>query len=182
MHDRDRKLLSRARRAYEWGRLILSLRAAFVPLAMVALALALGPRNTPTLVAGGALVLATAFCASYGRALASGAHVALVGGVAALVGLLAVRIGASCTKAFCEKACLLACLSGGLTGGALVLGWCAMRRLEPKALAAAFILFGFAAALGAAFARSEMCAVLASATGLAPALVSLPLLRSEAAI
>src|SRR5713101_2397691 len=67
MHDRDRKLLSRARRAYECGRLIVALRAAFVALALVGLAVVLGAPNTVTLLAGGALVLATGFCAFYGE-------------------------------------------------------------------------------------------------------------------
>src|SRR5712692_2520947 len=74
MHDRGRKLLSRARRAYECGRLIVALRAAFVALALVGLAVVLGAPNTVTLLAGGALVLATGFCAFYGRALGSAAH------------------------------------------------------------------------------------------------------------
>ncbi len=181
MHDRDRKLLSRARRAYECGRLIVALRAAFVALALVGLAVVLGAPNTVTLLAGGALVLATGFCAFYGRALGSAAHVVLLGGVAAFVGLLAVRIGRSCTKAFCEQVCLVACLTGGFAGGALMLVWCLIRLLEPTALAAAFILVGLAVSFGAAFARSEICAVQASATGLALALVILPLLRWDAA-
>ncbi len=180
MHDRDWKMLSRARRAYEFGRLILALRAALVALATVGLAVALGAPNTLTLLAGGAVVLATGFCASYGKRTASAAHLALVGGVAAVVGVLAVRMGASCPKSFCEEACLVSCLSGGFAGGALVLGWCVMRRLEPTALGAAFFLVGLAASLGAAFAQSGICAVLASATGLALAAVILPLLRSDA--
>ncbi len=178
MPDLDQKLLSRARRAYERGRLIVALRAAFLALAVVGLPVSLVGANTLTLLAGFALVLATGFCAFQGRALGSGAHLALAGGVAAIVGLLAVRIGGSCAKTFCESACLFACLSGGLAGGALILGWCVMRWLEAKALTAAFILFGLAAALGAAFARSEICAVLASVTGVALAQLSLPLVRS----
>ncbi len=62
-----------------------------------------------------------------------------------------------------------------------MLVWCLIRLREPTALAAAFILVGLAVSFGAAFARSEICAVLASATGLALALVILPLLRWDAA-
>ena len=178
MHDPDQKLLSRARRAYERGRLIVGLRAALLALAVVGLPVSLVGANTLTLLAGLALVLATGLCAFHGRALGNAAQVALAAGVAGIVGLLAVRIAGGCTKTFCESACLFACLSGGLAGGALVLGWCVMRWLEAKALTAAFTLFGIAAALGAAFARSEICAVLASMTGVALAQLSLPLVRS----
>jgi len=181
MHDRDQGMFSRARRAYELGRLVVALRAGLVALAMVALLVALGGANAFTFFAGGTFVLATAFCTSYGKAPGRAARVALAGGVAVSLGLLAFRIGTNCTKTFCDEGCSVVCLSGGSTGGALVSGWILMERLEPAAPAAALMFAGLAASLGSAFAGSEICAVSASAAGLGLAAALQPLIGSKTA-
>jgi hypothetical protein len=149
-------LQTRARRSYERGRLISGLSRA--ALAVPALGFSLFTSSTlQTSVAIGSLLVLGVIALhwvgnAYGRAIGPG----LLAGTAPLVLPLLLRgTGHTCIGGVCWSTCMLGCIGGGLTAGALV-GWISTRERDSRwaFLSAATLLSGITGCLGCAVVGS----------------------------
>lgn len=135
----EAQLWSRARLAYELGRLRASLRVAPFVVAMAAVALACG-RPLPLITAVGGVLLALAVGLSFFGGVGARAVVPglLAGAVALAPPLLLHVIGHACIGPSCMTLGLPACIAGGALGGMLIARRAAGETL-PFVLAAASV-------------------------------------------
>lgn len=149
MAANDLTALSRARRAYEVGRLRWALRFALPVLAAAGAALA-GGRPPLLCFALVAALLPLAVGLSYagggaGRAVPSGL---VAGGMAMAMPLLTQTVGHLCASDACLSLCLPACVLGGGLAGALVALRAARMERETPFLLSGLLLAGLMGALG----------------------------------
>jgi hypothetical protein len=145
-------LLGRARSAYERGRLVHALRAAWLALPMVAFSLTLAHRPQLSLSAG-ALLIVLAFALRY-RGGPSGRAVmpALIAGLVPLLLPMIMRMGGHCCVAgVCWPVCMIGCILGGVTAG-LMIGFASALERESRGafLIAATLISGLSGVLGCA--------------------------------
>jgi hypothetical protein len=147
-----RALLSRARIAYERGRVIHALRAAWLALPMVALSLSLTHRPELSLGAGALLVLLALGLRVRGGAGGRAVMPALTAGLVPLLLPMIMRMGGHCCIAgACWPVCMIGCILGGAAAG-LMIGFASALEREGRGafLVAATMISGLSGMLGCA--------------------------------
>jgi hypothetical protein len=168
MATSETALRSRARRAYDLGRLRWSLRLLPFVAAAAGLALLCGrPLELSCLLSAPLLVLAVGLSFAGGtgaRAVAPG----LTAGVFALVLPLAVgTVGHACLGPSCMSLCLPACIGGGALSGAFLAFRAAREEQSARYLVAGFALAGLMGSLGCTMGGAAgVVGMLAGALGL----------------
>ena len=148
MAGADTTLERRARRAYEYGRLLHGLRRATLVAPMVALSLLVCGHPTATWVTGGALVAAVVLFEWRGQGFAVGSRVGLWAGLPPLLLPLAVQAtGHLCSPSLCRVYPAM-CLLGGILGGVLLARLGMRSTVHGTGLAAAALVAGLAGTLG----------------------------------
>jgi hypothetical protein len=146
-------LASRARRAYEWGRLRWSLR--FAPFVLVAAGAALAcgrPLDLTCALSCALLPLAVGLTFAGGSA-GRGVLPGLLGGSVALALPLLVRtLGHACFGPSCMALCLPACILGGGVAGALIGAKARGEEHEAPFIISALLISGLTGALGCTLA------------------------------
>jgi hypothetical protein len=142
-------LQSRARRAYEWGRLRWSLRLAPFVLVAAGAALSCGrPLDLTCALSFALLPLAVGLTFAGGSA-GRGVLPGLVGGSVALALPLLVRtVGHLCLGPACMAFCLPACIVGGAIAGAVIGATARSEGVEAPFVASALLIAGLTGALG----------------------------------
>jgi hypothetical protein len=145
-------LLSRARGAYERGRVLHALRAGWLALPMIALSVSLAHRPELSLGAGGLLVLLALFMRFRGGPSGRAVMPALIAGVAPLLLPMIMRMGGHCCVAgACWPVCMIGCIVGGVAAG-LMIGFASALERESRGgfLIAATLITGLSGVLGCA--------------------------------
>jgi hypothetical protein len=141
-------LQTRARRAYEVGRVLLGLRRAAAVAPMAALSLVACGRPGATCIAAGLLAALVVLLEWRGEGFSRGARVGLLAGIPALLLPVLVRTTIHvCNSTFCVSYSAV-CLVAGVAGGALIGVWAVRRGVHGRGVAAAGLVAGLAGSLG----------------------------------
>jgi len=142
-------LESRARRAYEWGRLRWSLRLAPFVLLAAGAALSCGRPLDLTCALSSALLPLVVGLTFAGGSAGRGVLPGLLGGSVALALPLLVRtVGHFCVGEACMAFCLPACVVGGAIAGAVIGATARSEGVEAPFVASALLIAGLTGALG----------------------------------
>ena len=148
MANADTTLESRARRAYELGRVALGLRRAAAVVPMAAVSLLMCGRPAETCVDAVLLAVVVAVCEWRGERIGRGARIGLWAGLVALAFPVGVHVaGHACGASFCALYPTV-CLLGGTAAGAILVIWGVRRDRTPHGPAAAGLVAGFAGTAG----------------------------------
>lgn len=140
----------RARRRYEWARLVRSIVGFAPALALVATAALLGRRPSSAVVFGGLMFVGGVLALWRGETLRKGVLPGVLAGVIPLATSLAANLWHGCNEDNCSSLCVPACTAGGIAAGLLVSILLARRRLRWPAWAAATGVTLCAGAMGCA--------------------------------
>ena len=149
MGDLETRLMRRARRAYEVGRLSAAARRSVLLLPVIGLALISCTNLAGTLVGGAGLLALVTFCLWRGQDYRRGVRPGLVAGFVPLIlPILAQAGGQPCTSGRCLLLPAV-CGLGGLVGG-IALGLMAPRPRDGQAIpfVTACLIAGFAGSVG----------------------------------
>jgi hypothetical protein len=145
-------LLSRARSAYERGRFVHALRAAWLALPMIALSVSLTQRPALSLGAGSVLLLLALALRFRGGPSGRAVMPALTAGLVPLLLPMIMRMGGHCCIAgACWPVCMIGCIMGGVAAG-LMIGFASALEREGRGafLVAATLISGLSGMLGCA--------------------------------
>jgi hypothetical protein len=143
-------LLARSRSAYERGRVVHALRAAWLALPMVAFSMTLAERPQLSLGAGALLIILTLALRYRGGPTGRAVMPALIAGLVPLLLPMLMRAGGPCCIAgACWPVCMIGCILGGVTAG-LMIGFASVLERESRGafLIAATLISGLAGVLG----------------------------------
>ena len=150
--DRD-PMVSRARRAYELGRVRLGVVAGAYIVPIAAFSLLAGADWPVTGAFAALLAISIGTMVWHGRSIARGVGPGLVTGVTASLIPIAVRGGHCCSGPDCAGICLAMCIVAGTLGGA----WLGVRAASEQEGRAGFV---FGAVVSAGLAGSMGCAAM----------------------
>jgi hypothetical protein len=145
-------LLGRARSAYERGRVVHAIRAAWLALPMVAFSMTLAHRPELSLGAGAGLIVLALALRYRGGPTGRAVMPALIAGLVPLLLPMIMRMGGHCCIAgACWPVCMIGCILGGVTAG-LMIGFASALERESRGafLIAATAISGLSGVLGCA--------------------------------
>lgn len=131
-------LLTRAKRAYEWGRFRRALLGALPLVLVIGPALLLTPRVVPTIILGTTLTLGAVGLLWFGHGFPRAALLGVAAGALPLgLVLCSARWGHACAGSLCMEFCFGTSALGGAAAGALIGSWAFEKRVSAMLLVTA---------------------------------------------